>query len=70
MPRQADPTLVDMWRELADAIASGEIQGLFVVWEYGEGALKHGCAYRANDLDLLLQEVRNHAIRVRTRHTN
>ena len=70
MPRQADPTLVAMWREIGDAIASGDIQGIFVVWEYGEGTLRHGCTYRATDLDVLLREVREHAIRVRTRHSN
>lgn len=68
--RQPDPRLVEIWREIGEAIASGDIQGLFVVWEYGDRALPSGRACRTDDLERLLAEVRDHAIRCKTRHMN
>lgn len=68
MPRQPDERLLAIWREIGEAIESGDIQGLFVVWEHAEGVPDTACACRTNDLDRLLEAVRHHAIRVKTRH--
>ena len=66
MPRQRDDRLLAIWREIGEAIESGDIQGLFVVWE-SEGIPQHGCACRTADVVALLDEVKRQAIRVRTR---
>ena len=68
MSREPDPRLVAIWREIGDAIESGDIQGLFVVWEYADRGLPSGRACRTEDLDRLLAEVKDHAIRCKTRH--
>lgn len=67
MPREPDERLLAMWREIEDGIRSGEIQGLFAVWEY-DGPLPTGSACRAKDQGLLLQEVKRHALRAAARH--
>jgi hypothetical protein len=66
MHRDPDPRLVEMWRQIGEAIASGEIQGIFVVWEQ-EGQPTHGCGCRSADPIALLEEVKRQAIRVRSR---
>lgn len=68
MSRDPDPRLVEIWKEIGEAIASGDIQGLFVVWEYGDRDLPSGRACRTDDPDRLLAEVRDHAIRLKTKN--
>lgn len=68
--RQPDPRLVEMWREIGEAIASGDIQGFFVVWEHGDRDLPTGSAIRSADGAALLEHVRGHALRVRHRLSN
>jgi hypothetical protein len=70
MRRQPDPRLVEMWREIGESIQSGDIQGLFVVWEHGDRELPAGVAFRAVDPTALLEHVRSHALRVRHRLSN
>lgn len=66
MSRPPDERLLAMWHEIGEAIASGDIQGLFVVWEQ-EGPPTHGCGCRTADVTALLEEVKRQAIRVRSR---
>ena len=67
--RQPDPRLVEMWREIGEAIASGDIRSLFVVWEHDDGT-PSGMALRASDPTALLEQVRGHALRAKRRLTN
>ena len=66
-----DRHLLKLVDELREMVASGEVQGLFVVLAYApdrnDPGLRYDVAYRVNDLDDMLLEVRQQVTRIRSR---
>lgn len=66
-----DPRLAQLWREIGEAINTGDVQGVFVVYRYADiYSAEYGCAYRVEDLDDMLLQVRTEVTRIRCRREN
>jgi hypothetical protein len=72
MPRrkEADPRLVKIWEEIGEAIKSGDIDAVFVVWRNVEGLPRFSCGTRTDDIDEMLLEVRSQCLRMRQKSTH
>lgn len=65
-----DPRLQALWADVGEAIDSGDVQGIFLVYRDGDEPPNYGLAYLSANLDDMLLQVRLDVTRVRGRIDN